>query len=251
MVKHNIIVTTDENFIWQLIEKSRLGNTVRLLGVGNSMRPLLEGGRDYIDLIAVDKDTRLCADDIVLYKSHDNQYVVHRIYSVTKNGFDLIGDGNLNIESMIPRDHIYLKAIGFVRKGKYLPISSKWYRGYVLLWRKLYPIRKYLLRLYQSYHKMIAILRREKPMKIKQDLMLRNINEDWIIIPMGERLLEFNGMIKTNQSGSFIWRLLEKEKSREEIISALIEEYDIDKETGAKEFDTFFKTLIEANIMEA
>jgi hypothetical protein len=247
---HNVIISTNEYYIWKLIEKARQGNTVRLLGIGNSMQPFLKGSRDYMDFAAVKENTELCQNDIVFYKSHMNQYVAHRIYSVTENGFYLIGDGNLNIEPLIDRKQIYLKAIGFVRKGKYVSITSKVYQIYVNLWMKLYPFRKHLLRLYHCFCKVSSILKKEKNMKIKEDLMLRNINEDWIIIPMGERLAEFNGIVKTNQSGSFIWKLLEEAKSREEIIAAMLQEYDIDEETAAFEFDTFLNTLLKANMLE-
>jgi hypothetical protein len=250
-MKHNIIVTTNENDIWKSIEKVRMGTAVRLLGIGRSMCPLLEGGRDYIDLIAVNHDTKLCKNDVVFYKSHDNQYVTHRIYSISEKGYYMMGDGNLSIEPLINRDNIYMKAIGFVRKGKYISIEALRYQIYVFLWMKLYPIRIHLLRLYHRYCKVISVLKKENNMKIKEDFMLRNICEDWIVIPMGERLLDFNGMMKLNQSGSFIWKLLEMKRSREEIISAMLEEYDIPEETAAQEFDTFLQTLKEANILEA
>lgn len=250
-IKHKVTLTTDEYNIRNLVEKARQGHRVRLLGIGNSMLPFLEGGRDYIDLIAVDQDRKPCKKDIVFYKSYDNQYVTHRIYSATEEGCYLIGDGNLSIEPLVSWENIYLKAIGFIRKGKYISASSKGYQFYTALWMKLYPIRIHLLRLYHRINKIAGILKKGKKMKIKEDLMIRNINEDWIVIPMGERLKEFNGMIKTNQSGSFIWRLLEVQKSREEIIADMLEEYDINEETAIHEYDTFIQLLKEANILEA
>lgn len=87
-------------------------------------------------------------------------------------------------------------------------------------------------------------------MKIKEDLMLRNIVGEWIIVPMGERIPEFNGMVKLNESGAFIWRLLEGEITKEKIIAAMLKEYDVDEETAAMEFDAFFKTLADANMLE-
>lgn len=88
-------------------------------------------------------------------------------------------------------------------------------------------------------------------MIIKDDLMLRNILGDWIVVPMGERLLEFNGMLKINESGAFIWKLLENENNEQEIIAAMLEEYDIDEATATIELNTFMNTLLEANILEA
>lgn len=250
-MKYEVKVTTDEYNIRNLVEKARQGHRVRLLGIGNSMLPFLEGGRDYIDLIAVNQDTKLFKKDIVFYKSYDNQYVTHRIYSVTEEGCYLIGDGNLSIEPLVKRKNIYLKAVGFIRKGKYISTASKGYQFYTALWMKLCPIRIHLLRFYYRINKIACILKKGKKMKIKEDLMLRNINEDWIVVPMGERLKEFNGIMKTNQSGSFIWRLLEAKKSKEEIIAAMLEEYDINEETAILEYDAFIQVLKEANILEA
>ena len=267
-MKHHVIVTTDEYDICKLIERACDGSIVRVLGIGSSMRPLLEGGRDYIDLIAVNRDTSLCVNDVVFYTSHDQQYVTHRIYSASDQGYHMLGDGNLSVEPMIGRERILLKAIGFVRKGRYISIDSKGYQRYVTLWRRLYPVRIHLLRLYQRVNKVASWLMpkahplqashqnrsgagRERNIRIKEDFMLRNINEDWIVIPMGERLLEFNGMMKLNQSGGFIWKLLEQNKSRADIIAAMLKEYDLDEETATRGFDTFLQALVESNILEA
>jgi hypothetical protein len=88
-------------------------------------------------------------------------------------------------------------------------------------------------------------------MRIKEDLMLRNILGEWIVVPMGERLLEFNGMIKVNESGAFIWKFLEKGAEREEIIAAMLEEYEIDEAAAAAELDEFIETLSKAGVLEA
>jgi len=159
-MKNNIIVLTDEKHIWGLLGKAQQGSTVRMLGMGNSMRPLLESGRDYIDLTVVKHDTQLKKNDIVFYKSHEDKYVLHRIYTVSEEGYYPNGDGNLSIEPLLKRERIYLKAVGFVRKGKYISINSKGYRCYVTIWTKLLPFRVHLLRWHNQFCKVISILKR-------------------------------------------------------------------------------------------
>lgn len=159
-MKHNTIITTEEKYILELIEKARRGETVRVLGVGNSMRPFLESGRDYIDLIVVKEDTRLNKNDVIFYKSHEDKYVLHRIISVSEEGYYPNGDGNLSIEPLLEREKIYLKAIGFVRKGKYISINSKGYQGYVRIWTRLLPFRVHLLRWDRLFCKVFSGLRR-------------------------------------------------------------------------------------------
>ena len=157
-----MFVTTSENHIWELIEKARQGNTVRMLGIGSSMSPLLKDGRDFIDLVAVNNDTPLNKNDVIFYKSHENKYVLHRIYSTSNEGYFPNGDGNLCIEPLLKRERVYLKAIGFVRKGNYISIDSIRYRFYVILWTKLLPIRAFLLRWYNRFSKVLRILKMEK-----------------------------------------------------------------------------------------
>ncbi|MDD4296604.1 MAG: PqqD family protein [Ruminiclostridium sp.] len=88
-------------------------------------------------------------------------------------------------------------------------------------------------------------------MKIKEDLMIRNIMGEWIIVPMGERLIEFNGMIKVNESGAFIFKLLENDTTKEAIIDAMLKEYDINEQTATTELNEFIKVLADTGLLEA
>jgi hypothetical protein len=87
-------------------------------------------------------------------------------------------------------------------------------------------------------------------MKIKEDLILRNIAGSWVVIPMGERLLEFSGMMQINDTGAFIWRLLEKGAKKEDLISAILDEYEIDEAAAAAEVDDFLRVLGDAQVLE-
>lgn len=153
-------ITTDEKHILNLIDIARQGKTVRMIGIGSSMRPLLKDGRDFVDLIAVEDNTILKKNDVIFYKSHEDQYVLHRIYTVTGEGYYPNGDGNLCLEPLLPRDNIYLKAIGFLRNGRYISVQSKLYRLYSSLWTSLRPIRGSLLIWYERICIVLAMFRR-------------------------------------------------------------------------------------------
>lgn len=156
-----MIVTTDENHILSLITEARQGKTVRMLGIGKSMTPLLKDGRDFIDLIAVDNETALNKYDVVFYKSHKGEYVLHRIYSISKAGYYPNGDGNRTLEPLLQREKIYLKAIGFIRKGRYVSVQSLWYRCYVKIWANSLPTRGLLLRCYHWICRVRDIMQRK------------------------------------------------------------------------------------------
>lgn len=87
-------------------------------------------------------------------------------------------------------------------------------------------------------------------MKIKEDLMLRNIVGEWVVVPMGERLLEFNGLMKLNDTAAFIWKLIDNGVNKQDSISAMLEEFDVDETKATHDYETFVSMLRNANILE-
>jgi hypothetical protein len=87
-------------------------------------------------------------------------------------------------------------------------------------------------------------------MKIKNDLMLRKVGGQWIIVPMGERLAEYNGMMKLSESGAFLWKLLEQDITREQLLECFLEEYDADAAEAARDVDEFIGKLSDAHVLE-
>ena len=48
-------------------------------------------------------------------------------------------------------------------------------------------------------------------MKIKQGFILREVAGSYLVVAVGEAVKRFNGVINLNETGAFLWRLLEKE----------------------------------------
>lgn len=87
-------------------------------------------------------------------------------------------------------------------------------------------------------------------MKIKNDFMLREIAGNYIIVPLSGDLVDLNAMININDTGAFIFKSLETDKSLEEIVSELTSEYDIDKETAKKDINDFLDILRRNSMLE-
>ena len=68
-------------------------------------------------------------------------------------------------------------------------------------------------------------------MKIKNGFMLRQIAGSWVVVPLGQRVVEFNGLMTLSDSGALIWKSLEKGAEMDELINLLLSEYDIDENT--------------------
>jgi len=87
-------------------------------------------------------------------------------------------------------------------------------------------------------------------MKIKDNFVLRNVAGVNVVVPLGQETVNFNGMITLNDSGVFLWKKLSSDISTNELISAMLKEYEIDKETASNDINEFIEKLKSANILE-
>ena len=89
-------------------------------------------------------------------------------------------------------------------------------------------------------------------MKIKSGFMLRSIAGCKIVVSVGERVLDFNGMINLNDSGAFLWKRLEVGATEDELVNAILESYtDVDEPTARESVRSFTKTLLDAGVIDA
>lgn len=87
-------------------------------------------------------------------------------------------------------------------------------------------------------------------MKVRSGFMLREIAGQAVVVPLGERVVEFNGIITLSESGAFIWRKLENEVSEKELVEYLINEYDIDIETARNDMEDFLNSMRQKNLID-
>lgn len=87
-------------------------------------------------------------------------------------------------------------------------------------------------------------------MKIKKGFMLRSIAGSNIVVPVGSAAVDFNGMITLNDSGAFLWKILETGADIDGMVQALLAEYDVDAETAKSCCVEFVKKLEEAGCFE-
>jgi len=87
-------------------------------------------------------------------------------------------------------------------------------------------------------------------MKIKNGFVVREIAGQCIVVALGEASKSFNGMIRLNETGKFIWSMLEKGAEINDIVDAVVEEYDAKLETVRSDVERFVSTLNSAGILE-
>jgi hypothetical protein len=87
-------------------------------------------------------------------------------------------------------------------------------------------------------------------LKIKSGFILREIAGSPVIIPVGERVIEFKGMMMPNETGAFIWRKLASETTYEQLLAAVLEEYDVDEKTAKADLDEFLEDARKCGVIE-
>lgn len=87
-------------------------------------------------------------------------------------------------------------------------------------------------------------------MKIREGFMLRQVADNYVIVPVGKATYEFNGMIKFNETGAFIWECLKEDLSLEVLVDLLVKEYDVTREVATNDLSFFINELEKAHLIE-
>lgn len=86
-------------------------------------------------------------------------------------------------------------------------------------------------------------------MKIVDGFVLKNIADTFVVVPLGSNSVSFRSIISLNETGAFLWGLLENDKTEDELIAALLSEYDVDEQTARDDTKAFINALNEANLL--
>lgn len=87
-------------------------------------------------------------------------------------------------------------------------------------------------------------------MKISENFVLRQVADTWVVLPVGQASVDFNGMLTLNESGAILWRALEQGGDRDGLADALLAEYEVDRATALADVDAFLAKLKETGIAE-
>ncbi len=87
-------------------------------------------------------------------------------------------------------------------------------------------------------------------MKIKDGFILREVADSYIVVAVGEAVKSFNGVINLNQTGALLWKTLENGAEEQDLVQALLDEYDVDKELAEKDVKLFLRKLTEAGLVK-
>ena len=86
-------------------------------------------------------------------------------------------------------------------------------------------------------------------MKISEGYLLRAVAGKNIVVSIGNDV-NFNGMLTLNDTGVFFWNLLQKGTTKEEMLEAVLKEYDVSSDIALQDIENFLKKLKDTGILE-
>ena len=86
-------------------------------------------------------------------------------------------------------------------------------------------------------------------MKLKNGFVLREVAAQTVVLPAGGEL-NLNMMITLNDTGKFLWLRLQNDIARQDLVSALLDEYNVDEITATNAVDGFIATLKKHEFLE-
>ena len=87
-------------------------------------------------------------------------------------------------------------------------------------------------------------------MKIKEGFILREVADSYVVVAVGEAVKSFNGVINLNETGALLWKTLEKGADENDLVQALLNEYEVERELAENDVKLFIKKLTEAGLIK-
>lgn len=88
-------------------------------------------------------------------------------------------------------------------------------------------------------------------MKTKKGFVLMKVGIQNIVVAVDDMAEVFNGMIRLNDTGAFLWEKIEKGATKKELVDEMMKEYDVTEQTALSDIENFVKTLTNADILES
>ncbi len=87
-------------------------------------------------------------------------------------------------------------------------------------------------------------------MKIKNGYVLRKVADSAVVVAVGDEVVNFGGMINLNDTGAFLWERLEAGADKNQLLEAMLKEYDVTEEVASEGIEQFLNKLREAGLIE-
>ena len=74
-------------------------------------------------------------------------------------------------------------------------------------------------------------------------VVTRKTGNEYVLVPVTNNIADMTSVYTLNETGAFIWELIDGKKNVEELIKAVIDKYDVDRETATRDVFSFLDNL--------
>ena len=86
-------------------------------------------------------------------------------------------------------------------------------------------------------------------MRLISGFCLRKILGETIAVPSQEAARQLSGLASLNETGEFLFRLLETEQTEQSLVNSLVDHYEVDIQTAAADVQSFVQILRDNNLL--
>ncbi len=87
-------------------------------------------------------------------------------------------------------------------------------------------------------------------MKLKYRFVIREVSGQSVAVAVGQDHSRFNGMVKLNSTGAFLMEQLNGcERSREELLEAMLDRYEVSLDRAGANLDAFLDVLRQGGLL--
>ena len=88
-------------------------------------------------------------------------------------------------------------------------------------------------------------------LKLKEGFVMRNILDEWVIVPTGPRDSMGTYIMTVNETGHMLWEMLKEGTTVDAMLEKMMQEYGIgvDEETARKDIHGFLDVMTERDLL--
>lgn len=87
-------------------------------------------------------------------------------------------------------------------------------------------------------------------MKLKKELIKREIAGDVVLVPVGKTVYDANGLFILNEVGAFLWDKLPMAENEDALLAAVLDTYEVSPETAKEDIAAFLRKLRDMQILD-
>ena len=87
-------------------------------------------------------------------------------------------------------------------------------------------------------------------MRVKDGFVCRSVGETHMAVPVGVRTQDVPGVIALSESGALLWERLRTDVTIDDLVEALLAEYEVDSERAERDVRSFVGYLRDNALLE-